>query len=133
MSDKVSRAEPDIKALQAASKKLEEQVQYLTKQSGVMAARLEGQEGRTQRNNNRVVEVPEGAEGPSVDHFLEDLIVNALRPKHQSKFFCVERAHRVLIPQLKPPPPQERSSQEFSTTEIAMLYYKLPVRMETCI
>ncbi|KAJ1106527.1 hypothetical protein NDU88_003928 [Pleurodeles waltl] len=84
MSDKVSTGESDIKALQTTSKKLEEQVQYLTKQCGVMAARLDDQEGRPRRNNIRVFGVPEGMEGPSVDLFLEHLIVNTLRPKHLS-------------------------------------------------
>ncbi|KAJ1184515.1 hypothetical protein NDU88_001321 [Pleurodeles waltl] len=45
MSDKMSTAESDIKILQTAPKKLEDQVQCLTKQTGVLAARLEYQEG----------------------------------------------------------------------------------------
>ncbi|KAJ1194755.1 hypothetical protein NDU88_004041 [Pleurodeles waltl] len=76
--NKVSTVESDIKALQTMSKKLEEQVQYLTKQTGVMAARLEDQEGQARRNNIRVVGVPKETEGPSVDLFLEDLISNTL-------------------------------------------------------
>ncbi|KAJ1159096.1 hypothetical protein NDU88_011766 [Pleurodeles waltl] len=104
ISDKISTAESDIKVLQTASKKLEEQVKYLTKQTGVLAARQEDQEGRARRNNIRVFGVPEKTEGPSVDLFLEDLIVNILPPKHLSKFFSVERAHRAPIPLPKPPP-----------------------------
>ncbi|KAJ1180536.1 hypothetical protein NDU88_005757 [Pleurodeles waltl] len=90
MTEKVNRAETHIQALHSMCKRLEELVELLTKQQTVMEARLEDQEGRAGRNNIRVVGVPEGAEGPSVDLFLEDLIL--------SHFFSVERAHRVPIP-----------------------------------
>ncbi|KAJ1204087.1 hypothetical protein NDU88_007868 [Pleurodeles waltl] len=122
-SDKISTAESDIKVLQTTSKKLEEQVKYLTKQNGVRATKLEDQEGRARTNNIRVIGVPEGTEGPSVDLFLEDLIANTLRPKHLSKKNSVERAHRAPIPPPKPAPPR-------TIIETVMLYYKLPVRTE---
>ncbi|KAJ1128063.1 hypothetical protein NDU88_006450 [Pleurodeles waltl] len=88
------------KALQYTSKRLEEHVQLLTKQQNILEARLEDQEGRARRNNIRVVGVPKGAEGPSVDLFLEDLILNKLRPKRLPNFFSVERAHwaPILLP-----------------------------------
>ncbi|KAJ1142285.1 hypothetical protein NDU88_008612 [Pleurodeles waltl] len=101
MSEKVTSAELHINLLQSTSKKLEDQFQYLTKQQALMAARLEDLEGR-RRNNIQVVGVPEGAEGPSMDLFLEDLIVNTLCPKCLSKFFSIEQAHRSLMPLPKP-------------------------------
>ncbi|KAJ1107914.1 hypothetical protein NDU88_005300 [Pleurodeles waltl] len=67
VSDKVSTVETDIAHLQSTSKALEEQVRFLTTEHGRMAARLEDQEGRVHWNNIRVVGVPEGAEGPSVE------------------------------------------------------------------
>ncbi|KAJ1132399.1 hypothetical protein NDU88_010713 [Pleurodeles waltl] len=81
------------------AKKLEDQVQYLTKQQKQMAARLEDQEGRMRTNNIRV-EGP--GEVPRVDLFLEDLIVNHLCPKQLSNFFSIEQAHGALPPQPRP-------------------------------
>ncbi|KAJ1109245.1 hypothetical protein NDU88_006608 [Pleurodeles waltl] len=104
MSKKVSSAELCINLLQSMSKNVEEQVQYLTKHHTLMAARLEDQEDRARRNNIRVVGVHEGAEGLSVDFFLEDLIVKTLRPNRLLKFFTIEQRHRALI--LKPRVPQ---------------------------
>ncbi|KAJ1209592.1 hypothetical protein NDU88_004966 [Pleurodeles waltl] len=52
--EKVTTAEPYIHTPQSTSKKLEDQVQYLTKQHINMVAKLEDQEGRVQRNNIRV-------------------------------------------------------------------------------
>ncbi|KAJ1122460.1 hypothetical protein NDU88_000947 [Pleurodeles waltl] len=45
-------------------------------------------------------------EGPSVDLFLEDLILNTLRSKRLSNFFLVERAHRAPIPPQRPGVPR---------------------------
>ncbi|KAJ1160191.1 hypothetical protein NDU88_000693 [Pleurodeles waltl] len=61
MSEKVKSGESYINLLHSTSKKLGEQVQYLTKQQKLMVARLEEQEGRARRNNIRVVGVPKGA------------------------------------------------------------------------
>ncbi|KAJ1152767.1 hypothetical protein NDU88_005542 [Pleurodeles waltl] len=94
MVDKMSTMESDIQTLRSTSKSLE--VRTLTAQHETMAARPEDQEGRSRRNCSRVVGVPEGAEGASVDLFLEDIILKTLCPKRLSNFFMVERAHRTL-------------------------------------
>lgn len=96
MSNKVSAAETEIGSLQSKTKRLEEQVAALTKRQVDIYARLEDQEGRARRNSLRIVGVPEGMEGPSVDLFVEDLVLNHLKPKRLSKVFSVERAHRAL-------------------------------------
>ncbi|KAJ1090108.1 hypothetical protein NDU88_003246 [Pleurodeles waltl] len=70
VSDKVLTAEPDIAWLQSTSKALEEQVWFLTAEHGRMAAHLEDQEVRVWRNNIRVIGMPEGAQGPSVELFV---------------------------------------------------------------
>ncbi|KAJ1197601.1 hypothetical protein NDU88_001457 [Pleurodeles waltl] len=57
VSEKVSTAETDIARLESTPKALEEQVRFLTVEHGRMAARLEDQEGRVQRNNIRAVGV----------------------------------------------------------------------------
>ncbi|KAJ1081461.1 hypothetical protein NDU88_001643 [Pleurodeles waltl] len=79
-------AESQIEGLQATTKRLEEQVHALTKQTATIAARLEDQ---SKRSNIRVDRVPEVTEGPSADLCLEDLIINTLHPKRLSKFFSV--------------------------------------------
>ncbi|KAJ1207423.1 hypothetical protein NDU88_002814 [Pleurodeles waltl] len=76
--EKVTNAETDIAWLQSTSKRLEDQVPFLTAEHEKIMVCLEYQEGRDQRNNIRVVGVPEGAEGPSVELFLETLIVDSL-------------------------------------------------------
>ncbi|KAJ1090265.1 hypothetical protein NDU88_003400 [Pleurodeles waltl] len=79
-------------------KRLEDQVQLPTEEHKKIMECLEDQEGRARRNNIRVVVVPEGAEGPSVELLLGTLIVDSLCPKRLSKFFTVERAHRAPVP-----------------------------------
>ncbi|KAJ1173073.1 hypothetical protein NDU88_004915 [Pleurodeles waltl] len=94
ISAKLAMAKSQINTLQTTTKQLEEQVQCLMKQHKLMAATFEDQEGRARSNNIRVVGVPEGAEGPSVDLFIEDLILNITWPKHLSN----EKAHKALMP-----------------------------------
>ncbi|KAJ1109454.1 hypothetical protein NDU88_006814 [Pleurodeles waltl] len=105
MVDKLSTAKSDIQTLRASSKSVEEQVRTLTAQHPTMAARLEDQEGRARRNNIRVVEVLEGAEGASEELFLEDLILKTLCPKRLSNFFSVEREHQTPGPTTRPRAP----------------------------
>ncbi|KAJ1195246.1 hypothetical protein NDU88_004527 [Pleurodeles waltl] len=85
--EKVTTTEMDITRLQLASKRLESQVQFLTKDYERIIMRLEDQEGRSQRNK-----------GHSVKPFLETLITMPLRPKRLSTFFTIERAQRVPVP-----------------------------------
>lgn len=105
MSEKISTAEAGLGTLEAKTKRLEEQVLTLTKQQAEVHARLKDQEGRARRNNLRITGVPEGMEGPSMDLFVEDLVLKHLKPKRLSKFFTVERAHRALGGKPKPGAP----------------------------
>ncbi|KAJ1176651.1 hypothetical protein NDU88_001922 [Pleurodeles waltl] len=100
VSDTVSTAETDIACLQSTSKALEEQVRFLTAEHGRIAVRLEDQEGQVRRNNFRVVGVPGGAEGPSVELFVETLITDHLCLKRLSSFFKAEWAPRAPVPPL---------------------------------
>ncbi|KAJ1119833.1 hypothetical protein NDU88_008018 [Pleurodeles waltl] len=81
VTEKLTVGESQILGLQSVTKHLEDQVKKLTKQTTVLTARLEDQEGRARRNNIRILRVPKGAEGYSVDLFVEDLITNKLQPK----------------------------------------------------
>ncbi|KAJ1089687.1 hypothetical protein NDU88_002834 [Pleurodeles waltl] len=93
VAEKVTTAEMDI-----AFKRLEDQVWFLTTEYEKMEVRLEDQEGKAHRNIIRVVGVPEEAEGPSVELFLETLITDSLCPKRLLTFFTVERVHRASVP-----------------------------------
>ncbi|KAJ1203633.1 hypothetical protein NDU88_007417 [Pleurodeles waltl] len=99
--DKVSTAETDIVRLQSVSNALEEHVRFFTTEYEPMA----DQEGRTRKNNIRVVGVPERAKGPSAELFVETLVIDHLCPKRLSSFFKVEWAHRALFPPLRPGAP----------------------------
>ncbi|XP_078537723.1 uncharacterized protein LOC144823247 [Lissotriton helveticus] len=94
----------DIQELKALEKKLESRINDLVHQHRQMALRLEDQEGRARRSNIRVVGVPEETEGHSVELFLENLIINHLKPKRLSKIFTIERAHRAPVPKPGAPP-----------------------------
>ncbi|KAJ1155947.1 hypothetical protein NDU88_008672 [Pleurodeles waltl] len=130
VTEKVINGETDIAQLQSTSRRIEDQVQFLTTEHEKIMARLEDQEGRAQRNNIRVVGVPERAEGPSVEFFLETLIVDSLRPKRLSKFFTVERVHRAPIPPRGRGPPRGPSLHKLFTLEMKMPSCRLPGRME---
>lgn len=97
-SDRAKTNETNIEDLQGRTKRLEQQVQQLVHQHRQVSIKLDDQEGRARRNNIRVVGVPEGREGSSVDLFLEELILNHLQPKRLSKCFTIERGHRAPIP-----------------------------------
>ncbi|KAJ1180045.1 hypothetical protein NDU88_005269 [Pleurodeles waltl] len=65
LSDKVTTAKSNIAALQSTNKWLEEQVQYLTKQTEMLTTKLEDQEWRARRNKMQLVGVAEEAEDHS--------------------------------------------------------------------
>ncbi|KAJ1181258.1 hypothetical protein NDU88_006466 [Pleurodeles waltl] len=90
VTDKVSTAESQINRLQAVTKRLEKQIQDLTKKQAEVAAKLEDQEGRARCNKVRIMGVPEGAEGHSTEMFIEDLILNKLGPKQLSNYVTIE-------------------------------------------
>ncbi|KAJ1119212.1 hypothetical protein NDU88_007398 [Pleurodeles waltl] len=97
---KVTNAEMGIARLQSTSKRHEDQILFLTAEHEKIVSRLEDQEGRAQRNNIRVVGVPEGIQGLSVELFLETLMTDSMLPKGLYKFFTVERVHRAPVPPL---------------------------------
>lgn len=70
-----------------------------------MARRLEDYVNRARRNNVRLIGVPEDSGTAGADLLVEDLITNHLSPAGLSKFFAVERAHRVPGGKAKPGAP----------------------------
>ena len=102
ITDRVKATEDSVSTLTTTVDKLGKNMKHLQQRVELLASQLDDSEGRSRRNNIRIIGVPEKAEGPSVDLFVEDLITQGLQPRGLSKFFGVERAHRV--PGRKPPP-----------------------------
>ena len=102
ITDRVKATEESVLTLTSTTDRLGKHVKQLQTKMDQMAAQLDDHEGRSRRNNIRITGVPEKAEGPSTDLFVEDLITQGLQPRGLSKFFGVERAHRV--PGKRPPP-----------------------------
>ena len=102
MNDTIKDNKEAISSLQSENKALKGQVQKLTEFAHMAADKLEDIEGRSRRNNVRIIGIPEKLEGPSVELYVENLILEELKPKGLSKHFTIERAHR--IPGGKPKP-----------------------------
>ena len=81
--------------MQLENKELKSQVLELQRMTGNIAEKMDDYEGRLRRNNIRITGVPEKAEGPAVDLFVEDLVTKRLGAGGLSRYFSVERAHRV--------------------------------------
>lgn len=95
MGDRVKVTEESVSTLQHSASMLETSVRRLQAQAADLEAKLEDYEGHVRRNNVQILGVPERAEGQGADLFVEDLIQNHLQPRTLSKYFSVERAHRV--------------------------------------
>ncbi|KAJ1109066.1 hypothetical protein NDU88_006435 [Pleurodeles waltl] len=95
MEEKVNVVEDSFAALMTDAKTLRKQVGELQATMVSMVVSLEGYEGRSRRNYFLMVSISERTEGPSADLFLEDLILNMLKPQYLSSIFYIERSHRV--------------------------------------
>ncbi|KAJ1116503.1 hypothetical protein NDU88_004713 [Pleurodeles waltl] len=93
VSDKVKVAEGSIAELQTEVGMLQNQIVQATSTVG----RLEGAEGRSRRNNVRLLGFPERAEGSDTESFVENWIRDVLQPTELSRVFLVERGHRALV------------------------------------
>ena len=89
MNEKVKETEKDLKVLKSDATTLKLQIKDLQACTKELAARMEDQEGRSRRNNIRIVGVPEKAEGHTTDIFVEKLITEGLQPlRHFKIFLC---------------------------------------------
>ncbi|KAJ1090908.1 hypothetical protein NDU88_004036 [Pleurodeles waltl] len=64
---------------------------------GRLEARLEDAEGRSRRNNIRLLGFPERLEGSMVEALVENWIRDVLKPVGLSRVFLVEWVHRALV------------------------------------
>ena len=95
MKDRVKDNQGVVASLQSENKDLRRQVQELQRTSDRVAEKMDYIEGRARRNNIRITGVPERAEGPAADLLVEDLVLKGLKARGLSKYFSVERAHRI--------------------------------------
>ena len=100
--DKVNEAERVLTQLQPEVKTLDESVQSLLERVRFLEGRAEDAEGRSRRNNIRVVGVPEGSEGQDATKYMETWLREVIPQATHTQFFSLERAHRV--PARRPPP-----------------------------
>ncbi|KAJ1129903.1 hypothetical protein NDU88_008264 [Pleurodeles waltl] len=89
VSDKVKVAEGSIVELQTEVGALRKQMVQASSTVGRLAARLEGAEGRSQRNNIRLLGFLERAEGSVAETFVENWIKDVLQPAGLSRVFVV--------------------------------------------
>lgn len=95
INTRVKDIEITTKALVSDTSTLQQHVAQLQDQHKKMEDLLDEYEGRSRRNNIRILGVPERTERPAVDLYVEDLVTNHLQPKRLSKYFSIERALRV--------------------------------------
>ena len=78
---------------------LENKLQILTKQVTSLTEKCEDLEGRSRRNNLRIIGLSEGIEGTRPTDFIADLLEDALQLQQRP---LLNRAHRFLQPRPKP-------------------------------
>ncbi|KAJ1093349.1 hypothetical protein NDU88_006453 [Pleurodeles waltl] len=106
ISDKVEVVEGSFVDLQTEVGTLRKQMAQVTFTVGTLEARLEDSEGRSRRNNVRLLGFPERAEGSTVECFVEEWTREVLQLVGLSRVFVVERAHRALVAPPRPGAPQ---------------------------
>ena len=67
-----------------------------------LAARLDDQESRARHNNVCIIDLPEKVKEASMVHYLEDWLQQVIAPEGLTKFYALERAHRVHTTQSRP-------------------------------
>ena len=95
----LAELQPQTTSHQQTISDLQDRVRFLE-------GRAEDAEGRSRRNNIRVVGMPEGREGRDAVGFLEDWVKSFTPTDSLSPYFSLEWAHRVPIhrpPRLSPP------------------------------
>ena len=105
MKDRVKDNQEEVTSLQSENKELKKQVQELQNTSDKLVEKMDDIEGRARRNNIRITGVPERSEGPAADLFVEDLVLKGLKTRGLSRYFSVERAHRIPSGRPKPGAP----------------------------
>lgn len=98
-------------------------ISTLQKQVVQLDAKCEDLEGRSRRNNIRLVGLPEGVEGSHPVDFVSQLLQNLL---HLQEKPLLDRAHRTLRERPRKGSPPVPLSLEFTTFKPVMRFYDAP-------
>ncbi|KAJ1117917.1 hypothetical protein NDU88_006113 [Pleurodeles waltl] len=102
LADKTGTIEARVDELTPVASRLESTVGDTLTRVAELERRVEDAEGRTRRNNIRVVGLPEGAEGRDAVAYSESWLRVLVPAGTLTPFFSVERAHRIPT---RPRPP----------------------------
>ena len=103
LADKVKDTETSLKEIQPVVAHNDSLTKGLVNKVEILERKMEDLEGRSRRSNIRVIGIPEGVRGDMMD-YLEEWLQTEVAPEGLSRFFAIERAHRV--PARRPPPGQ---------------------------
>lgn len=81
------------------------QLDQVKRQLKGMQEKLDDAEGRSRRNNVRILGIPERSEGTNPTQFIEDWLRDTVVKEGLSQLYAVERAHRVPPRQPRPGAP----------------------------
>ncbi|KAF0036607.1 hypothetical protein F2P81_011919 [Scophthalmus maximus] len=94
---KIAEAEMRIENVEDRVQNIEQVLSKMIKVMNQQENKLLDQEGRSRRENLRIYNVPEGAEGPSMVEFVQKLLRETLEAPPTTEL-GIERAHRALAP-----------------------------------
>ncbi|KAK9533243.1 hypothetical protein VZT92_008377 [Zoarces viviparus] len=97
VNQKIAEAETRIESVEDRVQNLEQVLGKMIRVMDQQENKLLDQEGRSRRENLRIYNVPEGAEGSSMVEFVEKLICDTLEIPPTTDL-GIERAHRALAP-----------------------------------
>ncbi|KAJ1149890.1 hypothetical protein NDU88_002689 [Pleurodeles waltl] len=102
LKDRVKATEVTMQETTSQVKTLTQKLALMVNELRTLASKVEDAESRSRCHNIRLVGVPERAEGPSIELYIETWLSEVVLRGTPTKFFSVERAHR--IPAVPPPP-----------------------------
>ncbi|KAJ1185767.1 hypothetical protein NDU88_002554 [Pleurodeles waltl] len=127
VSGKMRIAEGSIVELELEMGNLWRQVEVVTSKNRTFEAWIEDAEGKSRRNNVRLLDFPERAEGVSTEKFVENWIRSTLQPKGLSSLFTIDREHHALVAHPKPGAPPRAIIAHILNYKVCVL----PVARET--
>ncbi|KAI4884966.1 hypothetical protein NFI96_003671 [Prochilodus magdalenae] len=101
VTEKMNVAEEQIQEHEVRISSLETALAETQRKNELLRLKLDDLEGRSRRNNIKIVGVPEGEEKGKPTEFVTGLLPKLLGATHFAEPLIVDRAHRVLQP--KPP------------------------------
>ncbi|KAM9336985.1 uncharacterized protein ABDE67_020023 [Symphorus nematophorus] len=100
--EKVESVEEQVLDQENRLSGLEKAVSDLKKENSALKLKVDDLEGRSRRNNIKIIGIPEQEEGGKPTEFVEALIPKLLGEDNFQSSVVIDRAHRTL----RPPPPE---------------------------